>query len=79
MGANNPAIALTEMRKGISEDSANAELWYNFGVAYANVQKFDSARYAWIKTLQSNPDTGMAKNARAALNSLHVVSANGTR
>lgn len=79
VGANNPMIALTEMRKGISEDSTNAELWYNIGVAYANTQRFDSARYAWLKTLQLNPDTGIAKNAQGALNSLRVVPANGTK
>ncbi len=76
VGANNPLIAIREMRKGITEDSTNAELWYNVGVSYANMQRFDSAKYAWTMAVQLNNDTGIVKNARGALNSLRVVQSN---
>ncbi|HTB30455.1 MAG TPA: tetratricopeptide repeat protein [Bacteroidia bacterium] len=72
-GANNPLIAVREIRKGLSEDSTNAELWYNLGVAYANSGRFDSAKYSWTRTLELKPDTGIANNARGALNSLRSV------
>jgi protein O-mannosyl-transferase len=72
-GANNPLIAIRELRKGISEDTTNAELWFNLGIAYANSQRFDSARYAWLKTLELKPDTGLANNARGALNTLRTI------
>jgi tetratricopeptide (TPR) repeat protein len=71
VGANDPRIAINEIRKGISEDSTNPELWYDIGIVYANTQQFGLARYAWNKTLKLKHDTGdMANNARGALNSL---------
>ncbi len=73
VGANNPLIAIQEIRKGLSEDSTNADLWYNIGVAYANTQQFDYAQYAWTKTLELKPDSNTVKNATAALNSLRNI------
>lgn len=72
VGANNPLIAIREIKKGISEDSTIADLWYNLGGAYFSIHQYDSAHYAWVKTLQLNPDTGVAKNTRNGLNALNA-------
>jgi hypothetical protein len=62
-----PALAIAAMRKGISEDSTNAEIWYNLGGAYYTLQKLDSARYSWMKALQIKPDY---TEARQGLNAI---------
>jgi protein O-mannosyl-transferase len=74
VGANDPVIAIREMRKGISEDSTIAELWYNLGGAYFSIHRYDSARYAWLKTLQLKPDSGIANSTRSGLNALNSAS-----
>ncbi len=61
--------AIRQMWKGITDDSDDADLWYNLGGAYYTAHKFDSAKYAWTKTLEIDP-----KNSNAA-NGLKAVSA----
>ncbi|HTA26504.1 MAG TPA: tetratricopeptide repeat protein, partial [Bacteroidia bacterium] len=70
VGANDPRIGIVEIKKGLSEDSTNAELWYNLGGAYFSIQRYDSAQYAWLRTLQLKPDSGIANAARGGLNAL---------
>ncbi len=70
VGANDPRIGIIEIKKGLSEDSTNAELWYNLGGAYFSIQRYDSAQYAWLRTLQLKPDSGIANAARGGLNAL---------
>jgi len=72
VGANNPSIAIREIKKGISEDSTIAELWYNLGGAYFSIHRYDSARNAWIRTLQLKPDTDIARSTRNGLSALNV-------
>lgn len=74
LGAGNPLMAIREMQKGISEDSTNAELWYNLGGAYFSVHRYDSAKYAWIKTLRLNPGADIANSAKNGLNALNSAS-----
>lgn len=59
--------ALSDFRKGVRADSANAEIWYNLGGAYFSVQKFDSARKAWTIALQLKPGYPEAINGMNAL------------
>lgn len=74
VGAHDPKIAIREMKKGISEDSTIAELWYNLGGAYFSIHQYDSARYAWLTTLTLKPDTGISRSARNGLNALSSLS-----
>jgi protein O-mannosyl-transferase len=74
VGGNNALIAIREIRKGISEDSTIANLWYNLGGAYFACRKYDSAQYAWIRTLQLNPPDSIANPAKSGLAALHSVS-----
>jgi tetratricopeptide (TPR) repeat protein len=78
VGANNPFIAIREIKKGISEDPSNAELWYNVGRAYYAVQRYDSARFAWTKAIQINPSDSIGKSARSELNTLNTVTGNAS-
>ncbi len=71
VSGNNHYIFIREVRKGIYEDSTYADLWYNLGGAYYTIGRFDSARYAWTKTLQLKHDTGVIANeAKSGLNAL---------
>src|SRR6202042_32908 len=70
VGVTNPVAGIREMQKGISEDSTNAELWYNLGGAYYVIKRFDSARYAWVMTLQLKPSDEIANNAKNGLNAI---------
>ncbi len=67
-GQGNIHEAITLMRRGISEDSANSEIWYNLGGAYFSTKQLDSARYAWTKAVQIKPDYKEAQNGLNALN-----------
>ena len=69
--AGQPAAAISEMRKGISEDSANAEIWYNLGGAYFTIRNYDSARYAWGMALKIKPDYTEAKQGLNAITPTH--------
>ncbi len=73
VGANNPYLGLQEIKKGISEDTSNAELWYNLGGVYFLLHRYDSAQIAWKRTLQLNPTDSIARNARNGLSNLVTV------
>lgn len=60
-------LAISSLKKGISEDSTNAEIWYNLGGAYFTKQRYDSAKYAWIMAVRLKPDYTEAKNGLNAL------------
>ena len=51
-GQVNPQLGINEIKKGLTEDSTNWEIWYNLGGVYYLVHRYDSAHYCWIKTLQ---------------------------
>lgn len=70
VGPNHPYSAIYEIKKGISEDSLLPELWYNLGGIYFTVQRYDSARYAWGRTLQLKPDTELVKATIGGLNAI---------
>ena len=55
------------MRKALFPDSTNPDIWYNIGGAYFTLKKYDSARYAWLKTLRYQPDNANAKRGLSAL------------
>lgn len=55
------------IRKGIVVSPKDAELWYNLGGAYFTWGKYDSAYYAWNKTLQINPNHAEAKKGLSVL------------
>jgi cytochrome c-type biogenesis protein CcmH/NrfG len=58
------------MKKALMHDSTNANIWYNIGGAYFTIQQYDSARYAWLKTLQYQPDNADAKRGLSAITSV---------
>ncbi len=61
-----PKECITYMKKALTQDSANADAWYNMGIAYNSLQQYDSARYAWMKTLQyRSNDTDAMKHLQA--------------
>ncbi len=62
-----PQQAVIYMRKALLHDSTNANIWYNMGGAYFTIQRYDSAKYAWMKTLQYQPDNADAKRGLAAM------------
>lgn len=66
-GQRNYAGATKEMYKAINVDPNDAELWYNLGGAYFTWGKYDSAYYAWNRTLQINPNHAQAKQGLSAL------------
>ncbi len=52
-----PREGLSYMRRALVMDTANfSNIWYNIGGAYFTIQKYDSAKYAWTKALQYNPN-----------------------
>jgi protein O-mannosyl-transferase len=62
-----PQEGIIYMKKALLHDSANSDIWYNIGGAYFTIQKYDSARYAWIKALQYRPDNMDARKGLQAL------------
>lgn len=48
--------AIVEFRKGITIDSANADLWYNLGGAYYSNRQYQEAVDAWRMALRIKPD-----------------------
>jgi len=57
--------------KAIDADATNHEAWYNLGGAYYTIARYDSAVYAWNKTLALKPDYENAiKGLEAAKNNL---------
>lgn len=64
---HNYAEATKEIYKGIKVNPMDADLWYNLGGAYFTWGKYDSAHYAWVRSLQLNPNQVEAKKGLAAL------------
>lgn len=66
--------ALVELKKGLSIDSTNAELWYNTGGAYYSNHQLMEAIYAWQRALKLKPDYVQAQQGLgAALNNLKMM------
>jgi tetratricopeptide (TPR) repeat protein len=65
-----PREGIIYMKKALQIDSENADIWYNMGIAYYHIQEYDSARYAFTKTLQYKPDSMDEINARKDLQAL---------
>jgi protein O-mannosyl-transferase len=63
----NPRLGVIYMRKALRHDSTNGDIWYNIGGAYFTMQQYDSAQYAWMKTLQYQPENADAKRGLSAL------------
>jgi protein O-mannosyl-transferase len=64
---HNYQAAVVEIKKGIRINPGDADLWYNLGGAYFTLTEYDSAYYAWNKSLQLNPNQAEAKRGLAAL------------
>jgi protein O-mannosyl-transferase len=45
-----------EFESGIQCAPLNPDLWVNLGGTFFNTHQYDSARYAWLKALQINPN-----------------------
>lgn len=54
--------SISNMKKALFYDSLNADVLYNLGGAYFTIQKIDSAKYFFQKTLVRNPDFQKAKD-----------------
>ena len=66
--------AIVELKKGLSIDSTNAELWYNTGGAYYSNHQLMEAIYAWQRALKIKPDYVQAQQGLgAALNNLKMM------
>jgi hypothetical protein len=70
-GAGKTKEAIILMYRGISEDPENADLWYNLGGAYYTIHNIDSAKIAWMKTLQLKPDYVQAQGGLNAISQQH--------
>ncbi len=66
-GRHDFAAATREVYKAIAINPTDASLWYNLGGAYFTWGKYDSAYYAWNKTLQIDPNNAEAKKGLSAL------------
>jgi tetratricopeptide (TPR) repeat protein len=64
---NNLPAAIREIKKAIMVRPDKAEFWYNLGGAYFTEQNYDSAHYAWEKTLELNPNYTLAKQGLSNL------------
>jgi len=62
-----PHEGLILMKKALAYDSTNSDIWYNIGGAYFTIQKYDSARYAWMTALHYKPDNADAQRGIQAL------------
>lgn len=66
-GQSNPSLGITDMKNGLTEDSTNWEIWYNLGGAYYSIHKFDSAKYAWVRSLAIKRDSNASADGLRAL------------
>lgn len=66
----NTKEALVYMNKALLHDSTDSNIWYNIGGAYFTIQQYDSARYAWLKTLHYQPGNADAQKGLSAIASL---------
>lgn len=48
--------AIHEFENGIQCNPSNPDLWVNLGGTFFNLHQYDSARYAWLKVAQINPN-----------------------
>jgi protein O-mannosyl-transferase len=64
------ANCINYMEKALPFDSTNSDIWYNLGVAFYQIQEYDSAQYAWVKTLQYQSDSTDVSNAKRGLQQL---------
>ncbi len=69
----NLSKCISFIRKAILNDSTNANKWYNLGIAYFRAQEYDSARYTFIKTLESKPNATDEANAKSGLQALEEM------
>jgi len=65
--------AIKQIWNSINEDPGDAIPWYNLGGAYYTAGKYDSARFAWMKTLSIDPSNADAKRGLSAI----PISTNG--
>jgi protein O-mannosyl-transferase len=70
MKNKNPREGIINIKKALLLDSVNAGIWYNLGIAYYQIQNYDSAKYAFTKTLQNKPDSMDESNAKKDLKDL---------
>ncbi len=70
---NNPLEGIANMRKALIIDSTNESIWYDLGVAYYHVQRYDSERYAMMQTLRNKPDSFDAAGAKKYLQELEQM------
>jgi len=59
--------SISGFHKALSFDDSDPEIWYNLGGAYYSVGKFDSAKIAWLQTLQLKPNHQQAQQGLRAL------------
>ncbi len=55
-GQRNFKLSIHEFETGIQVDSTNADMWFYLGGTFFNSQQFDSAKHAWLKVKQLNPN-----------------------
>lgn len=59
--------SISNLRLALSYDSTNADIYYNLGGAYFTIQRIDSAKYFFSKTLLINPSEQRASMALQAI------------
>ncbi len=67
----NTYAGLREIQKALSMSDTNAVIWYNLGGAYYTLKLYDSARYAWTRTLQIQPNYTDAKRGLEAISQMN--------
>jgi protein O-mannosyl-transferase len=65
--AGNIKEAIRQLWKAANTNPNDAGIWYNLGGAYYSTHNYDSARFAWTRTLQLNPAYPNAANGLNAL------------
>jgi tetratricopeptide (TPR) repeat protein len=48
--------AVHEFETGLQCSPSNPDIWFNLGGTFFNMQQYDSARYAWLRVKQINPN-----------------------
>jgi len=59
--------AVSEIYNAIRIAPGDADLWYNLGGAYYTWGRYDSAYYAWTKSLKLNPNQAEAKKGLSSI------------
>jgi hypothetical protein len=65
--------SISYMKRALTLDSTNAEVWFDMAMAYYRIQQYDSEKYALIKTLQNNPSNIVETNAKNDLEDLSHI------